>query len=192
MKNLFKFLLAVVALAVVGCTTDTTEDLAPNIDKGNGLTTITLSLDGTRTHLGAKGEEGYPLYWSKGDKIAINGVASAPLGEEADGQVAATFTFDGELTAPYNVVYPAPAEGVTASTEGLYPVTFPAVQEYVEGTFADGAAPLYGCTEESADGSDTGAVQIGTSTVDMHVAIHSSRKESFANTLIWRRCRAKR
>ena len=161
MKNLFKILLAVVALAVVGCTTDTTDDLAVKIDKVSGQTAVTLSLDGTRTHLGAKGEEGYPLYWSAGDQIAINGVASAPLGEEADGQVAATFTFDGELTAPYNVVYPAPAEGVTASTEGLYPVTFPAVQEYVEGTFADGAAPLYGCTEESADGSDTGAVQIG-------------------------------
>ncbi|MBE6198568.1 MAG: hypothetical protein E7141_07885, partial [Rikenellaceae bacterium] len=81
MKNLFKILLAVVALAVVGCTTDTTDDLAVDFNKGNGQTTITLSLDGTRTHLGAKGEEGYPLYWSKGDQIALNGVASAPLGE---------------------------------------------------------------------------------------------------------------
>jgi len=171
MKNLFKILLAVVALAVVGCTTDTTDDLAVDFNKGNGQTTITLSLDGTRTHLGAKGEEGYPLYWSKGDQIALNGVASAPLGEEFDGQSAATFTFEGDLTAPYNVVYPAPAEGVVASVEGLYPVVFPASQEYVEGGFADGAAPLYGYAGFTADGDEVGAIEIGHLTGVLRFAV---------------------
>ncbi|MBE6198276.1 MAG: hypothetical protein E7141_06355, partial [Rikenellaceae bacterium] len=77
-----KIFMAVVAgMFAFSCVTDTTDDLAVDFNKGNGQTTVTLSLDGTRTHLGAKGEEGYPLYWSKGDQIALNGVASAPLGE---------------------------------------------------------------------------------------------------------------
>ncbi|MBR1961684.1 MAG: hypothetical protein IKA26_01855 [Alistipes sp.] len=175
MKNLFKFLLAVVALAVVGCTTDTTEDLAPNIDKGNGLTTITLSLDGTRTHLGAKGEEGYPLYWSKGDKIAINGAVSAALGEEFDGQSAAIFAFEGELTTPYNIVYPAPAEGVTASAEGLFPVTFPASQNYTAGTFESGTAPMYGYAAAPAEGEEAAAIQLNHLAGVLRFAVKGSK-----------------
>ena len=129
MKNLFKFLLAVVALAVVGCTTDTTEDLAVKIDNGNGSTAVTISLEQSRTQLGEKVEGVYPLYWSKGDAIAINGVASAPLGDGSDGSAAATFSFDGEVVYPYNIVYPAPAENEPATEDGLYPVVIPSIAE---------------------------------------------------------------
>ena len=110
---------------------------------GAGQTTITISLEGSRTQLGEKADGVYPLYWSEGDKIAVNGIASAPLAAEAHGQTSATFTIDGTVEYPYNIVYPAPAEGVVAATEGQQVVSFLAAQPYTAGTFAEGSTPLY-------------------------------------------------
>ena len=77
MKNLTKMFWAVAALfAGVACTTDATEDLGVAVD---GQTKFVLSLEESRTQLGDKAGEVYPLYWSAGDKISVNGVESAPL-----------------------------------------------------------------------------------------------------------------
>ena len=143
MKNLTKIFTAVVAgMFAFSCVNDTTDDLGIEVGK-SGVTEITVSLEESRTQLGEKVDGKYPLYWSEGDAIAVNGVVSAPLTAEVSGQVAASFTFPSVLTHPFNVVYPAPAEGATAA-EGLYPVTFLATQPYTEGTFAPGVAPMYG------------------------------------------------
>ena len=132
MKNLTKIFMAVcVALFAFACTTDPTEDRGVNLG-ADGQTTLTLSLEEVRTHINGKVGEQYPLYWSAGDKIAVNGVASDPLSEEFHGSTSATFTV-GNLAYPCNIVYPAPAEGVTAA-EGLQAVTFLTAQEYVAGT----------------------------------------------------------
>ena len=62
MKNLTKIFVAVAVLfAGFACTTDTTEDLATNL-AGGGKTTITLSLEESRTQLGEKADGVYPLY----------------------------------------------------------------------------------------------------------------------------------
>ena len=152
MRRLTKIFFAVAALAVgFSCTTDTTEDLSLSI-KGGG-TELAISLEESRTQLGAKAEGVYPLYWSEGDKIAVNGVASAALTAEEAGAAGALFTFESELVRPYNIVYPAPAEGVAALTEGQYPVTFLAEQEYTAGTFCAGAAPMYGYAAAETEGA---------------------------------------
>ena len=149
MKNLSKILLLVVILTMYACTTDVTEDLSVNIGNEES-TTIALSLEQTKTHIGEKSGEAYPLYWSEGDKIAINGVASEPLTEESDGKSVAQFTLNGTLTYPYNIVYPAPAEGVVAAN-GLQAVTFQATQTYKAGSFAEGAAPMYAQVASEGD-----------------------------------------
>ena len=152
MRRLTKIFFAVAALAVgFSCTTDTTEDLSLSI-KGGG-TELAISLEESRTQLGAKAEGVYPLYWSEGDKIAVNGVASTALTAEEAGAAGALFTFESELVRPYNIVYPAPAEGVAALTEGQYPVTFLAEQEYTAGTFCAGAAPMYGYAAAETEGA---------------------------------------
>ena len=147
MKKIAKIFMAVVAgMFAFSCVNDAIND--PTVEVGSSATTeITVSLEASRTQLGDKDAEGkYPLYWNAGDAIAVNGVASQPLAENFDGQVAASFSFNGEVAHPFNAVYPAPAEGVTAA-EGLFPVTFLAEQAYTEGTFAAGAAPMYGYAE---------------------------------------------
>ncbi len=136
MKNLTKLFVAVAALfAGFSCVTDVTEDLGVKV---GGQTTLTISLEESRTQLGEKADGVYPLYWSEGDKISINGVESSAVPADVAGATAAEFTFDGVLNHPYNVVYPA-----STANE----VTFPAIQSYVAGTFAAGTAPMYGYAE---------------------------------------------
>ena len=158
MKNLMKIFFAVaVAMFAFSCATDTTEDIGfgPVVK-----TTVSVSLEASRTQLGSKDAEGkYPLYWSEGDAIAINGVASTPLAASFDGKASASFEFNGAVVRPFCAVYPAPAEGVTAA-EGLFPVTFAATQEYTEGTFAAGAAPMYGYAEAAAEGEEELPLQL--------------------------------
>ena len=150
MKNLTKIFMAVVAgMFAFSCVTDTTEDLGVNAGNTEVQSTVTASLEQARTQLGEKADGVYPLYWSEGDAIAVNGVASIPL--TAGGSVNADFKFNSELVYPLHTVYPAPAEGVVAETEGAHAVTFAAVQPYTAGTFASGVAPMYGYAE--AEGS---------------------------------------
>ena len=155
MKNLFKFFLAVASLVAVSCTTDVTTDIG--VELGNETqTSLTISLEGTKTHIGEKSGESYPLYWSEGDKIAINGVASEALAAEADGKVTAQFSFKNALTYPYNVVYPAPITKIDVELGGVragnsQKVTFLAEQPYKVGSFAEGAAPLYAQVVEAGE-----------------------------------------
>ena len=92
MKNLMKFFVAVaVVMGAFACTTDTTEDLGI---VPVGKTTVNVSLEASRTQLGDKDAEGkYPLFWSAGDAIAINGVASQPLAASFDGLASASEIF---------------------------------------------------------------------------------------------------
>ncbi len=136
MKNFTKIFMAVAVLfAGFSCVTDATEDLGVKV---GGQTTVTLSLEESRTQLGEKAGEVYPLYWSAGDQISVNGVTSAALTE--GGSASATFVLEGTLNHPYSVVYPA-------STENK--VTFLAEQTYTPGTFCAGAAPMYGYAEDA-------------------------------------------
>lgn len=150
MKNLTKLILGVAALSAFSCATDATEDLGVAV---GGQTNITLSLEESRTHINGKSGDEYPLYWSAGDKIAVNGVASEPLSESSHGSANATFTINGVAEYPYNIVYPAPAEGVTTAN-GLQAVTFLTTQKYTAGTFAEGAVPMYAQVAKAGDAAN--------------------------------------
>ena len=85
MKNLTKIFMAVVAgMFAFSCVTDTTEDLGVQLGGAHkGQTTLSISMaEVTKTHLGEKVGELYPLLWSEGDAIAVNGVVSTPLTAE--------------------------------------------------------------------------------------------------------------
>lgn len=135
MKTLTKLFVAVAALAVgFACTTDITNDLGAAV---GGQTEITISLEESRTQLGAEADGIYPVMWSEGDAISVNGTPSKSI-TIANGGKVATFTFDGVVNYPYNIAYPAAAEGK---------VLFAAKQSHTESTFANGAATMYGYAE---------------------------------------------
>ena len=151
MKNLTKIFFAVVAgMFAFSCTTDATEDLGVNVG-AEVVSTVTASLEQARTQLGEKADGVYPLYWSEGDVIAINGATSNALVGVGEQAANAYFKFNSEVVYPLHAVYPAPAAGVVAEAEGAHVVTFAAVQPYTAGTFAPGVAPMYGYAE--AEGS---------------------------------------
>ncbi len=179
MKHLTKLFMAVVAMAaVIGCTTDTTEDLAV---KGGGKTTLTLSMDGSRTQLGEKTNGVYPLTWSLQDQISVNGVTSDVLTYENGAFTEnATFSFpEGSIEPPYRVAYPA-----TSATDC---VLFLNEQEHngSANSFRDGIATMYGY---SANGSHvnmkhlTGVLKIGVlgNTVLTQVEITTADRKPIA------------
>ena len=142
MKRVLSILL-VVALFMAGCTPDNGGD--ENVGGAEG-TTLTVSLEQTRTSLGDDNDSGiYPTYWSIGDRIVVNGVVSDEVSSNENGKPAATFDFGTEeLTYPYNVTYPYCA----LSTAEKFYVEFPAVQSYVKGTISPNSAPMCGYAEE--------------------------------------------
>lgn len=104
---------------------------------------VGLNEPSTRTSVGEKnGENMYPLLWSTGDAIAVNGAASKPLAEEAAGSASAEFAFASKPAAAsvYNVVYPqgesatsvffgqgkVPVAGSTADLDGGVTLRTPA------------------------------------------------------------------
>ena len=155
MKKLTKIFFAVAAMVAVSCTTDTTEDLGVQVEGGAvGQTTLTLSLEESRTMLGEAVNGLYPVAWCADDAISVNGVKSTSIAISDNASVA-TFAFDGVLNYPYAVAYPASAEGKIVFTDQ---------QSYTEGTFTDGAAVMYGYAE--AEGGMTlkhltGVLKIG-------------------------------
>ena len=155
MKNLMRIFVAMVALFAVSCVTDTTEDVGVGLTNGGAQTTIAISLEESRTQLGEKAGDLYPLYWSEGDQISINGVASTELSANEAGSAVATFSVTGELKAPYCIAYPAANAGE---------VVFAAQQSYVEGTFSNGASTMYGYSENGEGISMnnlTGVLKVG-------------------------------
>ncbi|MBO7219624.1 MAG: hypothetical protein J6V21_00350, partial [Alistipes sp.] len=93
-----------------------------------------------RTQLGAWGESGYPMYWSNGDKISVNGVESNALVlEEGEKSVEAEFGFGESLSTPYCIAYPAAVAGQ---------VKFAANQSHANNTtFGDNVAAMWGYSE---------------------------------------------
>lgn len=96
---------------------------------------VSLPDASVRTVLGPKGENSYQTLWVEGDRLSLNGLESLPLTADAAGGNVARFKFKGNLTYPYNLLYPATEESAI--------VTFPAVQEYHEDSFDPRATPMY-------------------------------------------------
>ena len=79
----FTLLLAAICLLAMGCQNDTTtETMLPN-----GENTLTISLPSTRTSLGEKDGDHYPLYWSESDRIGANGQISTSIEIDGKGEV---------------------------------------------------------------------------------------------------------
>ena len=156
MKNLTKIFMAVaVAMFAFSCVNNTTED---TVVKVGGKTTLTLSLENTRTQLGEAADGVYPITWSENDQITVNGITSKPLIAADAGNSSATFTFDTEsLATPYCIVYPA-----VAATDK---VVFAAEQNHVSNTtFGNGAVTMYGYSEDGKNltlNHLTGVLKIG-------------------------------
>ena len=138
MKKFTSFVLTLLCGAIIlGCQTDDTT----NAIGGNGeATQLTVALPNTRTALGEKVGDTYPVHWSEGDCIVVNGVKSKKAVISNDNPNSATFDLGAALNRPFRIVYP-----YTETTTAEAPkVVLPTEQQYTEGSFATETAPMCG------------------------------------------------
>jgi len=89
----------------------------------------------TKTVLGFKAAGVYPVLWSVGDYITVNGVQSRPLTALEAGSTTAVFHFSAPIKTPYHVQY---------GTE------VPSAQQYTNGNICAFSAPMQVTSYETA------------------------------------------
>ena len=118
------------ALAILACTKQgrqpAVEDVALVVSMPETL---------TKTVLGPKAAGVYPVLWSAGDYITVNGAPSKPLTALEAGASTAVFHFSAPIYTPYHVQY---------GTE------VPASQQYTEGNISSFSAPMQATSYEAA------------------------------------------
>ena len=129
---------------ISGCQADNTTYAIGGNDE---LSQLTITLPETKTALGEKVNDVYRVYWSEGDCLGVNGVQSQEAVINEENRNIATFSFDDKVGYPLNITYPF-TTGTTAETPK---VVLPTEQSYVEGTFAQGAAPMCGYVANKGD-----------------------------------------
>lgn len=134
-----KRVLTIVGLALVmlttACSKDATSDINPSLK-----TIIGVEIDNSqsRTYIGDANSDGsYPVLWSQGDKVAVNGVAVA-----VDSKYVGTsyFKAEAEVADEYKLAYPA--ELIKDDV-----LTISEVQKFVEGSFAVGSGVMVGYSQ---------------------------------------------
>ena len=155
MNKFTKLLVVATALFAYSCAVDSTTDLSVSTDIGK-TTEFTLSLEDSRTQLGEKVGDLYPLYWSEGDQISINGNASEPLGANYNGAATATFSVSGTLLPPFGITYPAaPANQVVFAEKQTHTGN---------ATFGSGVSTMYAYSTDGSTGEIkhlTGVLKFG-------------------------------
>lgn len=136
MRSRFAFLL--ICLLALACSRQSGEDSL--------RFTVQMSADAAaRVHMGAKEGEAYPLLWSPGDRICINGKMSSALDPAQAGGRVATFTLAAAVSAPYTLVHPESAY-LSASR-----VRFPSAQTHKAGSCPYGSTLLACRTQQTDD-----------------------------------------
>ena len=127
MKTL-KYIIPVCCVALASCSEANPDKAESEITSDGGTVLTAVIGTDTRTILGDKVGQEYPILWTAGDKINVNGESSSEAAVK-EGSKQASFTFGKEMTAPYSAVYPASAY----KAEGV--ITIPSMQSYVAGSF---------------------------------------------------------
>ena len=123
------YILSVLALTVLSCTRQ------EQASSGDFVLEVSMPETLTKTVLGPKAAGVYPVLWSVGDYITVNGVPSKPLTALEAGAATAVFHFSAPIKTPYHVQY---------GTE------VPAFQQYTEGNICAFSAPMQATSYEAA------------------------------------------
>ena len=121
---------------------------AAGVSDGDGMT-LSAGLPSLQTKTWLD-YDSLKVYWSDGDRINVNGQASLPVAV-ADGERKSKADFQlPDLAAPFNIIYPHEIVKETAyDAKGTIAVELLSVQAYDSGSFANGAAVMYGYAQTS-------------------------------------------
>lgn len=139
-KNILKsaFLLAIIGGLSVACNIEPVPQ--PDTDKTLASLELSASLPDVQTKTSLGSEPDYNVLWSEGDQISVNGVLSNAVAEEDHNKTSVRFRVEGNLAAPYKVLYP----GTTETNV----ITLPATQNYVADSYDSAAYAAYGTVVE--------------------------------------------
>ncbi len=126
-----RLLLLVATLAFCGCAVEEFEG-----EVAQKTTTLTIATSNPRTSLGMFNNGVWSLVWSEGDRLAANGKSSSEARISAEDAGQAQFSFEGDLSYPCNLLYPA--QFYTDATT----ITLPATQEAATDKFATNTLPM--------------------------------------------------
>ena len=148
-KNILKsaFLLAIIGGLSVACNVEPVPqpDAAETVVTGLEFCASHAGVQ-TKTSLGA--DPDYNVLWSAGDQISVNGILSNAVAEEDHNKTSVRFRVEGDLTAPFNVLYPGTTEKNV--------IVLPATQNYFADNYDPAAYAAYGeVVEENGDFSAT-------------------------------------
>ncbi|MBR1510591.1 MAG: hypothetical protein IJ623_08090 [Bacteroidales bacterium] len=115
------YILSVLALVLISCTRQ------EQASSGDFVLEVSMPETLTKTVLGPKAAGVYPVLWSVGDYITVNGVPSKPLTALEAGAATAVFHFSAPIKTPYRV---------------QYGIDVPSVQQYSEGNIRAFSAPM--------------------------------------------------
>lgn len=136
-----KYLLPLCCVALASCNESSIDTPAPETPSGKTTVLTAIIWAETKTVMGEKEGNSYPISWSDGDMINVNGESSKAVSLEAASKTA-SFEFEKELSAPYSAVYPSSA----FKEDGV--ITIPSKQTYKQGSFdASSAVMLSYATE---------------------------------------------
>ena len=139
-KNILKsgLLLAIIGGFTAACTVEPIPS-QPEADAAVTSLEFSASLSNAQTKTSLGAEPDYNVLWSAGDQVSVNGVLSNAVADEDHGKTEVRFRVDGNLTAPFNVLYPGTTEKNV--------ITLPATQNYVADNYDPAAYAAYGKVE---------------------------------------------
>ena len=153
-----RFLSSILLLCwlLVGCQRETSKELGSDVFIGNGKTLVKISTADTRTYLGKKSGDTYPIYWNEEDKICINNQLSSGIKINPNNPASAEFEFDTELKYPLCISHcRTPLLNWSGEADWLNQSALTVINteqaEEVKDSFQSGYAPMYAIVE----GGDT-------------------------------------
>lgn len=150
----FKDIIAGASILCLASVVSCNKDMDGNLSESGKI--VSLSVNSAQTDISktwvnaAIGESVLPVYWSNGDMIAVNGIASNAL-ELDPGEKASSAVFKvRNVSTPYYVLYPA--SGMESIDEDYrMKVIIPGEQNYVEDSFDNGSAVMCAYAENGSE-----------------------------------------
>ncbi len=150
-RFLLSFLVAI--LAFVGCTTENiTDGSDSDIIVANGKTTLKVTIPGTRTYLGEKQGDSYPMYWENDDQLCVNNILSSTITINPNNPSSAEFKFDSELELPYYISYYDNEEAALFGNISYAALFDNEQEESLENSCQPKSAPMYGIVKSAKEG----------------------------------------
>ena len=165
MKRVYFLIVAALLFGCIGCTNESVDESISVTTPADYTLEVKIANSPTKVALGNKGDNGeYPLYWSEGDQIWVNGYISNEAVIDETNPSCARFDLQNVvLDYPYNILYPVnnlslesiPEVGgaqIFSTRSSVASVVFPSQQNYKEGTFESGITPMYGRVTSGSEG----------------------------------------